>query len=358
VNHAAGIHVTGGVEVTDNYVYDIGPAASSSNGIVVVDNPDGLVRGNRVRRLIGFSGAVRAGIDVSGSPGLLVADNWTRDTTTGVACDTSETFVVDHDSSDAVAVSGCGDSPPGRTDRRRTAGPPSPASRTCTGYIDSLPAVVYGEGNWCLRADLTVPISSGAAITTGSIKTIDCRGHRISNLGAGPDTQAIGIQMDNLRDHARIRGCVLQGFRQGIVTTNRAESPIVIDDTRIEGATFRGIWVGSAIVRRVELRNIGTGGARADGIFIDGNGFVEDTTIDGILVGDADGTPDRGIGIRAPHVVNSRVRNVRVPVTATGFGIVQTDSAWDPAGNVVIDADVPLRCDGDACDLEDNEILP
>ena len=64
----------------------------------------------------------------------------------------------------------------------------------CTGFIDSLPATISTQGTWCLRKHLYTSVTSGAAISvlTDNV-TVDCNHFRLSGLGAGIGTNAVGI---------------------------------------------------------------------------------------------------------------------------------------------------------------------
>src|SRR5688500_7900792 len=64
----------------------------------------------------------------------------------------------------------------------------------CTGFIDSLPAVITKQGTWCMRKDLSTAIDTGNAITVATNNvTIDCNDFKIGGLAAGVDTLAHGI---------------------------------------------------------------------------------------------------------------------------------------------------------------------
>src|SRR5688572_4364921 len=81
---------------------------------------------------------------------------------------------------------------------------------TCTGFIDSLPAVISTPGTWCLRRNLATTITSGAAIevTTDDVM-IDCNGFRI--VGTSPTSSASGIKGQQVM-YGGVRNCSLQGF--------------------------------------------------------------------------------------------------------------------------------------------------
>src|SRR4249920_3461142 len=64
----------------------------------------------------------------------------------------------------------------------------------CTGYINSLPAVISTGGIWCLKHDLSTAIDGDAIHINGTNDiTIDCNNFKIGGLAAGIGTNATGI---------------------------------------------------------------------------------------------------------------------------------------------------------------------
>src|SRR5690606_35329103 len=66
----------------------------------------------------------------------------------------------------------------------------------CSGFIDSVPAVIATQGVWCLRGNLATNIGSGgsSAITIAANNvTIDCNHFKLGGLAAGNGSQADGI---------------------------------------------------------------------------------------------------------------------------------------------------------------------
>ena len=86
----------------------------------------------------------------------------------------------------------------------------------CTGFVDTLPAVLTTQGTWCLRGDLVTSMASGSAITIGpSNVTLDCNGFKLGGLAAGATSTARGVNADN-RMNLTVRDCGIRGFYRGI----------------------------------------------------------------------------------------------------------------------------------------------
>src|SRR5688572_5653213 len=89
---------------------------------------------------------------------------------------------------------------------------------TCTGFVDSLPAVITNSGTWCLRKSLSTTVTSGAAIEVKAADVrIDCHGHRISGSAglAGDTTSATGIKTIFTSD-IEVEDCTIRGFNLGV----------------------------------------------------------------------------------------------------------------------------------------------
>jgi hypothetical protein len=67
--------------------------------------------------------------------------------------------------------------------------PPAQAAESydnCSGYIDSVPAVIATQGTWCLRKDLSTAQTSGNAIEIAANNVvIDCNDFKLGGLAAG-----------------------------------------------------------------------------------------------------------------------------------------------------------------------------
>ena len=154
----------------------------------------------------------------------------------------------------------------------------------CTGFIDSLPATVSTQGTWCLRGHRFTSQLSGAAITIGADNiTIDCNDFRLSGLGAGAATEAVGISAGASRHNAIVRNCRVQGFKRGVVLFGGGH---VVEDNHLDLNTYNGIYVtGDSIARGNVVTD--TGGrpneVYADGIIAIGPGVqVIDNAIRGV----------------------------------------------------------------------------
>ncbi|HEY0661017.1 MAG TPA: right-handed parallel beta-helix repeat-containing protein [Lysobacter sp.] len=119
----------------------------------------------------------------------------------------------------------------------------------CTGFIDTLPATIATQGTWCLKKHLYTSQTSGAAITIANDNiTIDCNDFRLSGLGAGKSTNAIGILSAADRHDATIRHCRIQGFKFGL---QLAGSNHLVEKNHLDGNRYIGIYTdGEANVVR------------------------------------------------------------------------------------------------------------
>lgn len=191
--------------------------------------------------------------------------------------------------------------------------PPSVATAAesydnCTGFIDSLPAVISTQGTWCLRQDVVTSITGGAAITIATNNvTLDCNNFKVGGLGAGPGTFARGILAQG-RVNATIRRCNVRGFFGGIVLdveppSGTVSSGHLVEDCRLDGNTSFGIMVrgDSSMVRRNLV--IDTGGSIFNsvglGIWVVGRVDVLDNTVSGAFAITTASTNYSVIGILA-----------------------------------------------------------
>ena len=157
----------------------------------------------------------------------------------------------------------------------------------CTATITVLPVTLDSGGRYCLRNDVSTPISSGTAIEVNANNvTLDCNGFKIGNLGAGTGTSTTGVW--SARTNTTVRNCNIRGFRAAIAL--EGGSGHVVEDNRIDASRFFGIAVtGSSVVRRNRI--VDTGGstsgsfsdAQAYGILFSGSVEIEDNLIDGFV---------------------------------------------------------------------------
>jgi len=167
---------------------------------------------------------------------------------------------------------------------------PRPASAAesydnCTGFIDSVPAVISTQGVWCLRANLGTNIGAGgsSAIVIGANNvTIDCNGFKLGGLAAGNGSQASGIRASD-RQNVTVRHCNIRGFLYGIDLAGGAGH--LVEDNRLDNNLYMGIQVAgdNNLVQRNRIYD--TGGAAgthsAYGIYADAD--VIDNTISGLF---------------------------------------------------------------------------
>ena len=156
----------------------------------------------------------------------------------------------------------------------------------CTGFIDTVPAVVGTQGVWCLRAHQVAPITTGAAITVNTNNvTIDCNGFRLSNLPADPPSTLRGILAINRRN-VTVRNCNVQGFHIGIHLSGSNSGGALVEDNLLDGNLYTGISVNGSdnLIRRNHV--ISTGGApnsEGNTYGIDARADLEDNTIDHVF---------------------------------------------------------------------------
>jgi hypothetical protein len=197
----------------------------------------------------------------------------------------------------------------------------------CTA-IESLPAVLTSQGVYCLNEDLGSASSTGAAIQilVNNI-TLDCNGHRLGGLAAGPATAAIGVRA-NRRANVTIRNCNIRGFQTGVLLEYGAGSgspvALLVENNRLDGNTHRGIAVsGNGSVVRGNVV-IDTGGnplaLPAEAIVARYGTDVVDNTVDGVA--DAEGAGANSTGIHAEENAGAPVQGNRVR------GVTSSLAAW------------------------------
>jgi parallel beta-helix repeat protein len=203
----------------------------------------------------------------------------------------------------------------------------------CTGYIETLPAYISTQGNWCLRKNLSTSITSGAAIVVqASNVTIDCNDFKIGGLAGGSGTMAIGIRSAS-RYNTTVRNCSVRGFWLGIVT--EAGGGHLIEDNRFDGNTEVGISVYSpgSTVRNNLVLDTGGGTSSSNGAQgIVGSGGVDviNNTVAGVVSNDLQPNNDaRGIVVvdnATGSVVGNRIRGVVPSGDGPSFGIIDFTS--------------------------------
>ena len=246
---------------------------------------------------------------------------------------------------------------------------PASAARSydnCTGFIDSLPALVSTQGTWCLRHDLGTALGSGVAstIATNNV-TLDCNDFKLGGLAAGAGTMTTGIAAYS-RLNSTIRNCNIRGFQIGIGLVDGGGHRV--EHNRLDGNTSTGISVQSAGSTIRDNRVIDTGGSTADpgeaiGIHTLDTVDVLDNTVNGVA-----GLPDSGVayayGIvtrqnREGSVAGNRVRGLTSSGSGTDVGIYNEDSGTlilrdnDVQGSGVA-ASIGVLCTDDQATARDN----
>lgn len=200
----------------------------------------------------------------------------------------------------------------------------------CSGFIDTVPAIVAKPGIWCLRSHLGYAGSSGAAITvTAGNATIACNGFRLRGQAAPVSTTATGILASN-RQNVRVDGCRIAGFATGISLVGAGHE---VTGNHVEAIGTVGIHVQATpgLVRGNRVNDVGWWGERsgARGIFVIGDVDVIDNGVDRVRGANATG---RVPGIHAQGGQSNVIADNRVmDVTNTLAG--GTSGVQAGAGN-------------------------
>lgn len=195
----------------------------------------------------------------------------------------------------------------------------------CTGFIDSIPAVVSTQGTWCLRKDVSSSMTSGMAITIATNNvTIDCNDFKIGGLAAGVGTGVIGISAQE-RDNSTIRNCNIRGFLYGVTLILGAGH--AVENNRFDGNTFVAALVdgdGSRVSGN-QIRDTGntTGFAGyAAGIHASQSVDISNNTIIGVLPRTDSNGNANSHGIRTDDNATGSVRGNRISgIFSSGNGL-------------------------------------
>lgn len=208
----------------------------------------------------------------------------------------------------------------------------------CTGFIDSIPAVVTKQGTWCLRGNLGTAMTSGKAITIAANNvTIDCNDFKIGGLAAGDASVAIGIYAND-RQNATVRHCHVRGFSYGILIFGGAGH--LIEDNRLDKNLVFGINLQSSTNNLVQRNRVhDTGGAPESriSIGIHGDADMIGNTVDGVFVTGTGSTSPFGIvatGV-GNAILNNRVRGLVIAGNGYGYGIAVRGAGGMVDGNHV-----------------------
>jgi hypothetical protein len=194
----------------------------------------------------------------------------------------------------------------------------------CAFFITSLPVTITSQGVWCMNADKSASLASGAAVTIDANNvTIDCNGYKLGNLSAGASNAADGIRTYN-RNNATIRNCNVRGYFQGI---HLIGSGHLVEDTRVEASGYAGIRTqgDGTVIRRNTVLDTGTG-VHSPYAAILASGLVD--VIDNIVTGVAATATTEGgaIGIFVSPLLGGRVegnavRGLVADGAGTAYGI-------------------------------------
>jgi hypothetical protein len=223
----------------------------------------------------------------------------------------------------------------------------------CTGFINSVPAIISTQGTWCLKKDLTTAIASGAAITIATNNvTIDCNDFKLGGLPAGTGTQTFGIYAED-RSNATVRHCNIRGFWFGLYFSGsdpfNTPGGHSVEDNRFDGNTQYGILVygDGSIIRRNRVLDTGgsTVGSSAAGIVATDNVDVIDNTVSGVAATSGSNGSATGIGANSnpndhgsSSVSGNRVRNLLKAGTGhiVGINVDMTNPGLDNLYNHVV----------------------
>ena len=231
----------------------------------------------------------------------------------------------------------------------------------CSGFIDSVPAVIDNQGTWCLRGDLSTSMSSGVAIWVNANNvTIDCNHFKVGGLAAGTGTETRGISAETFpeRFNVTVRNCNVRGFNMGIVIQGGGGH--LVEHNRLDSNTGTGIYLdgaGSTIRSNFVLDTVGALGSSV-GIFARKNVDIIDNTIDGIVGGGVFGI--RTIANNA-SIVGNRVRGLAPFQNLEGeyglaygiyshasYGLVLRDNLLQGASSIPM---VGIHCPGDPAEF-------
>ncbi|HEY0502531.1 MAG TPA: right-handed parallel beta-helix repeat-containing protein [Lysobacter sp.] len=155
----------------------------------------------------------------------------------------------------------------------------------CVGTIETLPATIGSQGVWCLKADKSTAISSGAAITIAVPNvTLDCNGFKLGGLAAGAGTYTIGIYAGD-KANITIRNCSVRGFHTGAQLVG--SSGHLVEDNRFDSNTVVGVAVtaDNYVIRNNMITQTGlsTIASTAHGILAAGSAAViDDNLVSGV----------------------------------------------------------------------------
>jgi len=224
----------------------------------------------------------------------------------------------------------------------------------CSGFIDSVPAVITTQGVWCMRADLSSNIGGGTLVLvqTNNV-TIDCNHFKLGGLGGGAGTATRGIAAtDQL--NLTVRNCNIRGFYYGI--NAQGGGGHLVENNRFEANRYVGLSVTSpgSMVRGNILNDTGNTSLSTGatfGINVANGVDVVDNTVNGVssLQASANvyGIFTNGNGRGA--VVSNRVRDLAPGSGGTTFGVwnqgfVRTVASDNTIVGTMVPGSIAIRC--------------
>jgi hypothetical protein len=249
---------------------------------------------------------------------------------------------------------------------------------SCTGFIDTVPAIITAPGTWCLRHNVSTAFTSGTAISiAASNVTLDCNHFTIDGSGEA-ETRGYGIYArDSI--NVSIRNCSIRGFVTGIMLDGNITSFApgylvernILVGNRIDGIRVRGL--GSTIRGNQVLDTGGSTLTGDPGTPVPASGItaldgvdVIDNTVDGVAP--TSGDESAAYGIRtidngAGSVNGNRVRGLAPYNGGTAYGIYNVDSRGlilrdndiqGPGAGVV--GGIGVRCSSTPATARDNVV--
>jgi len=237
----------------------------------------------------------------------------------------------------------------------------------CTGFIDSVPATISTQGNWCMRADLSSALASGALITVATNNVVlDCNDFKLGGLAAGAGTATAGILAVN-RANLTVRNCNLRGFALGIQTSG-GDGGHLVERSRFDGNRITAIFLHSpgSMIRDnliVDTGNSSLSAGTVSAIHSSSGTDVVDNIVDGVRTSQAGAD---AIGIRTDNnsngvVVRNRVRGLSPGTGGAAYGVWdQTASRTVISGNTIVGeglaSSVGVRCTSNIAGAHANTI--
>jgi len=226
----------------------------------------------------------------------------------------------------------------------------------CTA-ITSVPTTITAQGVYCLTADLAPPIASGKAIEIlANNVVLDFNGHRLGN-GAGVGNTATGIYAFQ-RQNVTIRNGTIRGFYYAINLNDSSPASttgLVVEDMRIDQATFGGILIGGrgGLVRRNTV--LFTGGTTANGPNVAPSAILVSGPENRVLDNDIVTVTEQGLGVSRGITVGGGggeggclIVGNRITTALRGIDFIDFGGAGKYRGNLTRDVVVPYYGGTDA----------